>query len=355
LKLVDIRAFPYSLPFIVPFSTAAGSVRSRSGWIIQLEDSEGAVGQGEWAPLPGWSPDEAEAKFDQLEAVLARLKRADQPLESALAQIMSDLHQKPALCFALETAVTDLAAQSAGISFYKYLDSDASPTVLVNAVVPAGPLDQTIDAAVRRYDEGYRTLKFKIRGPDDEALLSALRERLGTEFSIRIDANGAWDVSTAIKNLRKFEAYDIEYVEQPTDPLDHDAIGKVRAEVSIPVAADEMVTDRSSVERMVEAGSVDVVVLKPMIQGGIRACLDMAKVAEGGHVKVVVTTTLDAVVGRTATAHLAAACSSPGMANGLATGSFLQADLAKDPLRIEKGTITLTGSPGLGLPRIAAS
>ena len=354
MKLADIRFFPYTIPFKVPFSTAAGTIWNRSGWIIQLEDREGRVGPGEWAPLPGWSPDAAEVNPDQLEAVAARLKQADQDLESALTQIMGDLHAKPALCFALETAVTDLAAQAAGYPLYRYIRSDASPTVLINAIVPAGPLDQVMDAAVRRYDEGYRTLKLKIRGPEDEALLSALRERLGTEFSIRLDANGAWDVPTAIKILRKFEAYDIEYVEQPTDPLDYDALGRVRAEVSIPVAADELVTDRSSVKRMVEDGSVDVVVLKPMIQGGIRACLDMARLAEAGNVKVVLTTTLDAIIGRTATAHLAAACSTPGMANGLATGSFLQADLAKDPLRIKNGTITLAAVPGLGLSRIAA-
>ena len=95
-----------------------------------------------------------------------------------------------------------------------------------------------------------------------------------------------------------------------------------------------------------------MIILKPMIQGGLLACMDMARLAADADVQVVITTTLDTVVGRVAAAHLAAVCGTPDLAHGLATGGILAHDLAPDPLVVSGGVAELPLAPGLGISRI---
>lgn len=96
-------------------------------------------------------------------------------------------------------------------------------------------------------------------------------------------------------------------------------------------------------------GAIDVLVMKPMINGGLVACQAAARMARDAGVQVVVTTTLDSVVGRLGAAHLAAGVASPDLAQGLATGPWLSRDLVPDPVLIEGGQLLLPDRPGLGI------
>ncbi len=347
-------ALPYQIKLTTPFVTAAGEVRERRGWIVQLEDEAGHVGQGEWAPLPGWSPDAIADGASAVQGALDLLKAAAQSTETdaLLRQLPSLFPGQPAMNFALETAVLDIGAQAAQRSLSHQLNAQAPQHVSLNAVVPLGEVQQTVETAARRVADGYQTLKLKIRGLEDEPLLAALRERLGSEVTLRLDANGAWDLPTAMAVMGQFEQYGIAYVEQPLPPGDPAALAELRREVSIPVAADESVSDLASVQQLLEAEAMDVIILKPMIQGGLLACMEMARLATKEDVQVVITTTLETVVGRVAAAHLAAACGTPSLAHGLATAGFLARDLAPDPLVVTGGVAQLPDAPGLGVSRI---
>ena len=354
MNLSGIDTFPYHIQLKSSFMTAAGEIAVRSGWIVQIEDDQGRVGQGEWAPLPGWSPDVTQDGASVVQNAAKLLASAAQttPMADLLRHLPDLFPRQPAMIFALETALMDLIAQAARRPLSRELQPQAPQQVALNAVVPLGGLEQTVETAARWVAEGYRTLKIKIRGLEDEALLMALRERLGGEVALRLDANGAWDLPAATTIMRQFEPYDIAYVEQPLRPGDHAGLAELRREVGIPVAADESVSDRASVQQLLEAQAVDVIILKPMIQCGLLACMELARMASDASVQVVITTTLDSVVGRVAATHLAAACGTPNLAHGLATGRFLAHDLAPDPLVVSGGMAQLPDAPGLGVVRI---
>ena len=345
---------PYHIPLTTPFATAAGEIALRNGWIVQIEDDAGRVGQGEWAPLPGWSADVTQDGARAVRDALELLQAAAQSTETdaLIRQIPGMFPGRPAMIFALETALLDLAAQASRQPLFRQLNAHAPAKVSLNAVLPLGELKQTVETAARRVGEGYRTLKLKIRGPQDEALLVALRARLGDDVVLRLDANGAWDLPTAVAVMRQFEPYGIAYVEQPLPPGDYQALAELRREAGIAVAVDESVSDMTSVKQLLEQEAMDVIILKPMIQGGLLACMEMARLAAEAGVAVVITTTLDTVVGRVAAAHLAAACGTPELAHGLATGGFLARDLAPDPLVVSGGVAELPVAPGLGIARI---
>ena len=176
--------------------------------------------------------------------------------------------------------------------------------------------------------------------------MAAVRQALGPDVRLRIDANGAWGVEQAIRAVRELEEYDLEMVEQPVAAGDLPGLARVRAAVDVPIAADEDVTNVEAAERVLEAGAADVLVVKPMVVGGLhpaRRIIDLAAV------KVVVTTTIDAGIGTAAALHLAATLPPGGPACGLATGSLLTADLITRPLVARCGRMGLPDGPGLGV------
>ena len=356
MTLTTIQAWPYCIPLKAPFQTSQGPIHERKGWIIRLQADDSLVGQGECAPLPGWSPDLWADYTPLLPGLLDQLDRA--ALSGDTAHLSRALDActpgRPALRFALESALFDLAAQHEGVPLGRWLNPNAPLSVPVNAVLPLGDLQATVDLANEWVHQGFTTLKLKVGGPESHAVVAALRESLGGAIKIRLDANGQWDRATAIREIRAYEPYDIEYIEQPTPGGDLQALADVRRQVAIPVAADESFTDLASARILIEMGAIDVLVMKPMINDGLMACQAAARLARDAGVQVVVTTTLDSVVGRLGAAHLAAAAASPDLAQGLATGAWYSQELAPDPATIIDGRLTLPERAGLGLDRVAA-
>ena len=210
--------------------------------------------------------------------------------------------------------------------------------VPVNVTVPA------VDAAaahgiVRR--SGCMTAKVKVAEPgqdvaDDEARLEAVRDALGPDGRVRIDANGAWDVDTAVRLVARLDraAGGLEYVEQPCPSVEELAL--VRRRVTVPVAADESIRRAEDPYRVRDLAAADVAVLKVQPLGGVRACL---RIAEDIGLPVVVSSALETSVGIAAGVALAAALPDLPYACGLATVQLLADDVAREPLLPEAGSL----------------
>jgi O-succinylbenzoate synthase len=181
---------------------------------------------------------------------------------------------------------------------------------------------------------GCRTAKLKVADPrsdlaDDEARVEAVRDALGPDGRIRVDANGAWDVDAAVRAVHLLDkaAAGLEYVEQPCAAVEE--LAAVRRRTSVPVAADESIRRAADPYRVRDLRAADVAVLKVQPLGGVRACL---RIAEDIGLPVVVSSALETSVGLAAGVALAAALPDLPYAAGLATGALLGDDLADDPL-----------------------
>lgn len=205
---------------------------------------------------------------------------------------------------------------------------DAVP---VNVTVPAvGP--EAAHAIVAR--GGCRTAKVKVAEPgqtvaDDQALLEAVRDALGPDGRIRIDANGAWSVDEAVAAIGALDraAGGLEYVEQPSPTVED--LAAVRRRVAVPIAADESIRRAEDPYRVRDLEAADVAVLKVQPLGGVRACL---RIAEEIGLPVVVSSALETSVGIAAGVALAAALPELPYACGLATVQLLTDDVAAVPL-----------------------
>jgi O-succinylbenzoate synthase len=202
-------------------------------------------------------------------------------------------------------------------------------SVPVNVTVPAvGPAQAHAIVAA----SGCRTAKVKVAEPgqseaEEEARVEAVRAALGPGGAIRVDANTAWDVDTAVRRIRALDRYGLEYVEQPCETVAE--LAALRRRVDVRIAADEVVRRAPDPRRVDLTGAADVVVLKVQPLGGVRAALE---VAQAHGLPCVVSSALESSVGIAAGVALAAALPELPFACGLATVALFGTDVASDPL-----------------------
>ncbi|MFF2370590.1 o-succinylbenzoate synthase [Agromyces sp. NPDC058110] len=228
----------------------------------------------------------------------------------------------------------------------------------VNATVPG--VDPDSVAAVLARFPGCRTAKVKVAASDqtlaqDVARVRAVREVLGPEGRIRVDANAGWNVDEAEHAIHALAEYDLEYVEQPCASVEELAEIRRRTKyMGIPIAADESVRKADDPLAVAEAGAADLLVIKAQPLGGIRRAL---RIVEDAGLPVVVSSALDTSVGLAMGAALAASVPELEYDCGLGTASLLAADVTGSPLVPVDGAVEVrrvVPDPAL-LDRYAAS
>ena len=210
--------------------------------------------------------------------------------------------------------------------------------VPVNVTVPAVDPEQA-HAIVPR--GGCRTAKVKVAEPgqtlaDDEARLEAVRDALGPGGLVRVDANGGWDLDTAVRLDRRARPRRRRPGVRRAALRTVEELAAVRRRVEVPIAADESIRRAEDPYRVRDLEAADIAVLKVQPLGGVRACL---RIAEDIGLPVVVSSALETSVGIAAGVALAAALPELPHACGLATVQLLTDDLAVEPLLPQDGPL----------------
>ena len=258
----------------VPLRVPVGGVVARDVVLV-----EGAAGWGECSPLPGY-PCSLEA------ARAAAEEAADRTWPKAVRQ-----------------------------------------SVPVNALVPAVAPAEAAALAVAAVASGISCVKVKIGTGDDASRVAAVRNAVGPDIAIRVDANGTWRVDEAVEAIGRLARFDLELVEQPVASLEE--LAALRRRVTVPLVADECVRDIDDARRLAHLDAADAVMLKVQPLGGVRPALD---IAEAAGVPAIVSSMLETSVGLAAGLALAAALPELPHACGLATAELLAGDVVADPL-----------------------
>jgi o-succinylbenzoate synthase len=210
----------------------------------------------------------------------------------------------------------------------------------VNATVPAVDPDTAHALAA---GAGCDTVKVKVAEAgqqlaDDLDRVAAVRAALGPRGSIRVDANGAWDVSTAAHALERLQqaAGGLEYAEQPCATLDE--LAQLRHRVAVALAADESIRTAADPLRVAGLDAADVIVVKVQPLGGVRRALE---VVEAAGLPAVVSSAVETSIGLAAGVALAAALPQLHHACGLGTATLLAGDVTTEPLEPVAGELTV--------------
>lgn len=337
---VETRSF--SLPLSSPLETAAGRIERREGFLVRVT-ADGHAGVGEATPLPGWTEPHA-ACADALEVAAERLDDGDP------GAVLASMSEAPAARHGLSLALADRAARSAGRPLYRELGGpDRTGWVPVNATLGDGDVEAAKAAAGAATGAGFSCLKVKVGARPIEAdveRLAAVRRTAGPDATLRADANGAWDRETARWALDALGDLGVEYVEQPLPAEDLAGLSALRGG-PVGIAVDETLVEVAP-QRVVEAGAADVLVVKPMVVGGVDRAGEVARMARESGLGTVLTSTVDAAVARTAAVHLCASLPDPAPA-GLATADRLAADVGEDPVTVVGGRASVPQAVGHGV------
>jgi muconate cycloisomerase len=243
-------------------------------------------------------------------------------------------------------AIFDLTAKLAHQPLWRLLRGERADPVPVNATLGAGTPEAVAETARLWAERGFGTFKMKLGAGDDAEQVRAVREVVGPEARIRVDANGAFKPAEAIELLRELESLEIELAEQPCATLAE--LAEVTAGCSIPIAADESVASRKDAERAVDAGACGYATAKLSKVGGIGAAGAIA-----ATLPTYLSSALDGPVGIAAAAHAANAiyrqAHDPGLAHGLATQDLFSESVATRECEVRDGLLHLPDGPGLGV------
>lgn len=325
---VTLREF--ELPLLRPLLTAHGSITVRQGIEVRV-GSDASVGTGEAAPLPGFGVE----TYDEALAALERW--AENP--------DGEPPREPCAAAAVESALTQLDAEIEGVTLSTLL-AENPPTqrrIAAHALVSDPDPEAAAQGAARAAATGHLAVKLKVAADDhggpgangstemsigaQSSRIAAVRRALPAGVALRLDANGGWDRSTAVRVLRPVGHLDIEFIEEPTPQAADWA--QISRTVGIGIAADEHLRDADALDRLIEVGAIEVAVLKPAVLGGPHAVYDLARRAAMRGVRSVVSSFICGPAGLRIARETAVAVDPHGV-HGIGTATLFAEPLPED-------------------------
>jgi L-alanine-DL-glutamate epimerase-like enolase superfamily enzyme len=335
-----------TLRFARPLETSYGLLEQRELLNVSLTGEDGVSGYGEAAPLEPYDGIAIERVQEALESYGSVLADGSGLNGAQLLDACRRIEELPQALAAIDMALWDRGGRIAGKSIATLLTDNPASTVPVNATIAASDRAGVAEEVTAALTAGYECVKLKVGIGDDAGRVAAARAAGGPQMTLRLDANGVWEVEEAVRTIEALAPAGLELVEEPVHGLAR--VREVRERVPVRVAIDETAAEHGALT----AGVADAVCLKVSRCGGIGGLIAAAALVRASGAEVYVASTYDGPLGIAAGVHVAAALASRGPVPhcGLATlGMFAGIE---DPLPARDGQIGVPSGPGLGVEPI---
>jgi len=356
MKIEKVEVFGVAVPLIGEYKNAYLSKTVQKSAIVRITASGGVSGLGNIDPTPGYSKEQTPEHLAVLRGKLAPLLIGMDAtnVHAVLAKIEPAVKGFLDSKAAIEMACVDLAARIAGLAVHAYLGGAVKDRLLFNAWIGILPPDEAAKETLAWKQKGFRSAKIKVGGniEADRDRVKAVREAVGPEFQLRIDANAGYDADTSIKLAKMVAPFKLQLFEQPVPDHDLAGMARVRREanaVGLPIMADESVLDHASLIRIIKADAADLVKVKVMKQGGFLNTRRMIATAEAAGIRCVVGHGFG--LGVNTMAEIMLAATSGNVIDGLECVGPLKTadDIVTRKLDISSGSLPLPAGPGLGV------
>lgn len=356
MKIKDIKLGYISIPLKKPFITALRTVHSVNDIVVRIETDTGHIGYGEAPPTGVITGDTKGAIIGAIEDHIKKhlIGMEIENLEEIMIKLDNSIIKNTSAKAAIDIAIYDLYGQLYNAPIYKLLGGYRKE-IITDITISVNDPEKMARDSIEAVNEGYRTLKIKVgKNADlDIKRMKAIREAVGYDVDLRIDANQGWKPKEAIYILRRMEdaGLNIELVEQPVLADDLEGLKLVTDNVSIPVLADESVFSPKDALRIIQMRAADLINIKLMKAGGIHNAIKICAMAEIYGIECMIGCMLESKISVTAAVHLAAAKS-------VITKIDLDGPVLCKEDPIEGGAIfnnyriSLTDDPGFGFKNI---
>jgi muconate cycloisomerase len=353
LAISRIEAIPLALPLTKPVKMAAETVTHARNLLVRIEAQDGTVGWGEAASAPTMTGDTiaglVSAVRDHLAPVLIG---ADTWMRPALIRRMRTvLYGNTGAHSAVEMALLDLAARSAGVSVIDLIGGAVRQTVAPMWLIGNATPDEDVAEASARKDAGIRFFKLKVAVKPLAAEIAsahAVREVLGQDMPLCADANCGLSHEAAQRFLELTTDAGLLFFEQPFEPDDMNGLAALVRATPVAIGADEGIHSLHDIEAHAAAGARGVS-LKLIKLGGFSGALAAAALCRRlGLAMNIASKIAESSLASAATVHLACAVDTIDWGVSL-THFYLAEDIVRRPLVMENGLVALPLSPGLGV------
>ncbi|MER7794177.1 dipeptide epimerase [Streptomyces sp. NPDC097640] len=345
-------------PLHTPFVTALAHLTHVSTVVVEIVDRDGRSGFGEapevWT-VTGSSLASSEACVTEVFTPLLIGRDADDLVENCRRVSRAVVGNEPAKA-AVDIALHDLAAVRLGIPLVRLLGGSGL-VVPTDVSLAVGTVGSMATAAKSRVAEGFDVLKVKV-GTDaatDINRVTAVRQAVGPEVRIRLDANQGWTPREAVRVIRSLEdaGMEVEFVEQPVAYRDVEGLAWVSDRVETPIMADESVFDVRDLVEVIRRRAADLVNVKLAKSGGLSAARTLLELARAQGMGTILGCMLESEIGTGAAASLVAAYGTT-MVSDLDAVWWLQRPAVVGGMRYQGAAVVLPDAPGLGISGLVA-
>ena len=357
MKIVSVGATPVEVPRLARLlpKTAHGEVQASRYVVLEIESSGGIVGIGEVTCSPAWNGEEALETSELVAASLGPALVGADPLSWAdvSARVDGTVRSRPFLRAAVEMACLDIAGRRLGVPAHVFLGGAYRTRIATKIVLPARDIETVRKMAGRLVGLGITTVKVKV-GLDvdqDVARVAAVRNVLGRDVAITVDANEGWTPEDAISAVERLESLGVAAVEQPLAREAADASAALCRMTGMAVMGDESIWTRHDVAEAARTGSFDTVSLYPGKCGGLRRTVAMAGMARALGLSVAYGSNLELGIGAAAMAHAIAATKvlSPIVPADLIGPLYFKSAMIEDAGFVGWDSATVPSGVGLGV------
>ncbi len=292
MKITNVRTHLLEARLSQPFAYSRAWYDTRTAMVVEIETDQGLTGWGEcYGParmtaavvdsVAAWLIGEDPLRTDVLwQTIYARLR--DHGQKGVVIQGLSGI----------DIALWDIKGKHFGVPAYRLLGGPLRTEVQAYATglyrrKAGNPLEYLAEEAACYVAEGFRAVKLKVGFgvEEDAAVTSAVREAIGPDVGLMVDANHAFDATAAIRLGRMIESYDIGWFEEPVPPEDVAGYREVKAALSIPIAGGECEFTRYGFRDLLVSRAVDIVQPDTCAAGGLSECKKIADMSEAFGVR----------------------------------------------------------------------
>lgn len=309
LSITSIEIYQSPIPLKEPFKISLGILTHAENVIVKINTNDGLIGYGECSPFMTINGESMETCF-VVAQYLAKILKGKDPLDIAACTKAMDsvIYANSSIKSAFDMALYDIAAQHAGLPLYAFLGGSKTKEIVTDYTVSIDDPQKMAADAAKIQANGFQVIKVKLGHHErDVERIRLIREAVGLDIPVRIDANQGWEVAEAIRILNELAPYNIQHCEEPIPRWNYMELADIRKQSPIKIMADESCCDHHDAKRLIELDACDFFNVKLGKSSGIFKALQIIQLAEQKGIKIQLGGFLESRLAFTAAAHLALA------------------------------------------------
>ncbi|MFP4141793.1 MAG: mandelate racemase/muconate lactonizing enzyme family protein [Thermoplasmata archaeon] len=346
MKIDSLETIPIGIDRNEVFTISTGSSLTAENVIIKVE-SEGKIGWGN-ASSNSVTEETIESMLKALGTMKSRTVGKKVDVEENWKSFYNELPKDPASLAGFDIALYDLKGKLEGVSITEMIGG-SKEGILTDRTIGHMTKTETVEHARGFVDQGFRALKIKvgIGLMEDMKRVRAVREEVGDEIDIWIDANQAFTPEESITLCQKLADVNIKFVEQPVRVDDLEGLKKVTEQTDIPIMADETIKGPEMAEKICKEGIADMINIKLAKCGGLTGGRKIVEIMEDHDVEGMVGCMGETSVSIAAGAHLYN--STPNLKYADLDSHFMLSDNIATGLEFKDGKLWISDDDGLGM------